>query len=555
MNIKKIKELTKIFAKESYQVLNIYNSKNKKLNVKSIFLWMVAIIIISIFYLSYQIINFLVSSGVPEVFLNFYLLILFIILSFQTILRIVNILFFSKSIKNILPLPIYNMEILISKFGGLLFLSYVTELVFGLIPLFMYGMLAAKSLMYFLLMILVLAVFPIIIVSVFCIITLLLMKVFNFIKNPNIIEAVVTIILLILIIFMEQKSLNNLSIQSEEGQQNITTETYLKTTSYFLVINPSIEILAENGNVIDIITNFLKIIGYNIVAFGIFLIIGKKLYFKLLLKCNNYEKNKKDKIIILKDKYKNKSVLRTYLKRDLMNLFKNGTFFIQTVFPVIIILITMILIGTVMIPIIDTTIQNDENIKNSLASITINTEVIGIILCVAQILFSISSLSLTAISREGRDAILIKYLPVDLYKQFKYKNIPQVVLNILVSIVILGLVYYFIPTIGILNILLLFILLLFINLINSYLMLITDLRRPMLNWDSEQSVIKKNDNKVFQYFLMIIMVLIILYLANIFKNINLTLGIIIEIILFSIIFIIIDRLVKKNCKKLFNKIV
>ena len=555
MNIKKIKELTKIFAKESYQVLNIYNSKNKKLNVKSIFLWMVAIIIISIFYLSYQIINFLVSSGVPEVFLNFYLLILFIILSFQTILRIVNILFFSKSIKNILPLPISNMEILISKFGGLLFLSYVTELVFGLIPLFMYGMLAAKSLMYFLLMILVLAVFPIIIVSVFCIITLLLMKVFNFIKNPNIIEAVVTIILLILIIFMEQKSLNNLSIQSEEGQQNITTETYLKTTSYFLVINPSIEILAENGNVIDIITNFLKIIGYNIVAFGIFLIIGKKLYFKLLLKCNNYEKNKKDKIIILKDKYKNKSVLRTYLKRDLMNLFKNGTFFIQTVFPVIIILITMILIGTVMIPIIDTTIQNDENIKNSLASITINTEVIGIILCVAQILFSISSLSLTAISREGRDAILIKYLPVDLYKQFKYKNIPQVVLNILVSIVILGLVYYFIPSIGILNILLLFILLLFINLINSYLMLITDLRRPMLNWDSEQSVIKKNDNKVFQYFLMIIMVLIILYFANIFKNINLTLGIIIEIILFSIIFIIIDRLVKKNCKKLFNKIV
>ena len=555
MNIKKIKELTKIFAKESYQVLNIYNSKNKKLNIKSIFLWMVVIIVISIFYLSYQIINFLVSSGVPEVFLNFYLLILFIILSFQTILRIVNILFFSKSIKNILPLPISNMEILISKFGGLLFLSYVTELVFGLIPLFMYGMLAAKSLMYFLLMILVLAVFPIIIVSVFCIITLLLMKVFNFIKNPNIIEAVVTIILLILIIFMEQKSLNNLSIQSEEGQQNITTETYLKTTSYFLVINPSIEILAENGNIIDIITNFLKIIGYNIVAFGIFLIIGKKLYFKLLLKCNNYEKNKKDKIIILKDKYKNKSVLRTYLKRDLMNLFKNGTFFIQTVFPVIIILITMILIGTVMIPIIDTTIQNDENIKNSLASITINTEVIGIILCVAQILFSISSLSLTAISREGRDAILIKYLPVDLYKQFKYKNIPQVVLNILVSIVILGLVYYFIPSIGILNILLLFILLLFINLINSYLMLITDLRRPMLNWDSEQSVIKKNDNKVFQYFLMIIMVLIILYLANIFKNINLTLGIIIEIILFSIIFIIIDRLVKKNCKKLFNKIV
>ena len=114
MNIKKIKELTKIFSKEAYQDLNIYNLKNKKLNSKSIFLWMVVIIIIAIFYLSYQIINFLVSAGIPYIFLNFYLLILFIIISFQTILKIVNILFFSKSMKNILPLPISNMEILIS---------------------------------------------------------------------------------------------------------------------------------------------------------------------------------------------------------------------------------------------------------------------------------------------------------------------------------------------------------------------------------------------------------------------------------------------------------
>ena len=198
--------------------------------------------------------------------------------------------------------------------------------------------------------------------------------------------------------------------------------------------------------------------------------------------------------------------------------------------------------------------QNDDNIKNSLASLTINTEVLGIILCATQILFSMSSLSLTAISREGRDAILIKYLPVDLYKQFKYKNIPQVVLNILVSIVILGFSYYFMHSIGIINILLLFILLLFINLINSYLMLLIDLRRPMLNWDSEQAVMKKNDNKIFQYFLMIIMVLLILYFANILKNLNLTLGLIIEIGIFMLIFIIIDRLVKKNCKRLFNKI-
>ena len=85
-------------------------------------------------------------------------------------------------------------------------------------------------------------------------------------------------------------------------------------------------------------------------------------------------------------------------------------------------------------------------------------------------------------------------------------------------------------------------------------MLIVDLRRPILNWDSEYIVTKKNENKIFQYVLMVIMILVLLYLANIFKEININIAIIIQLILFAGIFMLINILVKKKSKRLFKNI-
>ena len=236
-------------------------------------------------------------------------------------------------------------------------------------------------------------------------------------------------------------------------------------------------------------------------------------------------------------------------------LFKNPIFFVQTAFPVIMILISIIMIANVMIPILDTTIQNsEETIKQTLYSMEFNSEMICVILGVLQVIFSLSSLSLTAISREGKNAIFMKYIPISYYKQFLYKNILQIILNIIVSIVLLSIIYFYIPKIGLINIILIFITSIFINLINSYLMLVVDLKKPYLNWNSEHSVVKKNDNKSYQYALTIIMILIYMYISNVFKDTNVTLTLGIEIAIFMTLFVIIDRIIKKKSTKLFEKI-
>ena len=71
-------------------------------------------------------------------------------------------------------------------------------------------------------------------------------------------------------------------------------------------------------------------------------------------------------------------------------------------------------------------------------------------------------------------------------------TLKHIGLIVLTTIVVLCTIYMYIPKIGLFNIILMFIISIFINLINSYLMLVVDLRKPYLNWNSEHSVIKKN---------------------------------------------------------------
>ena len=69
---RKINSLIKVFLKDTYQNFKVFNIKTKKIEKKSIFLWMIFIIIIAISFISYKIINLLVSVGQPQIFLNIY---------------------------------------------------------------------------------------------------------------------------------------------------------------------------------------------------------------------------------------------------------------------------------------------------------------------------------------------------------------------------------------------------------------------------------------------------------------------------------------------------
>ena len=93
-----------------------------------------------------------------------------------------------------------------------------------------------------------------------------------------------------------------------------------------------------------------------------------------------------------------------------------------------------------------------------------------------------------------------------------------------------------------------------LNIINSFLMLIVDLKKPNLDWITETSVLKDNRNKLYQYVLTILIVLTLLYFTKIFNNIDIKLSVSIISIIFIVTLIIILLYIKRNINKLFKNI-
>ena len=556
----KIISLSKVFTKEYVKNLKIFKKGKNGTNKSSILLWLVIILLVGITFLSYHLIDLLISTGIPEIFLNIYLVILAIFLLFQASMTAINVYFYSKDLEYILPLPIKPYEMLIAKFNTLLLMIYIGELVLGFIPLTLYGLMVAHSLVYFIFMIAVLIVFPLLIVILISFATTILMKIFNFIKNKNMLQLIVTVILILGILVLENISVNQMAINNDEinyiednsAKQQVMQESYESLGKPFIIVNPSIEALNNTNGFLSSFLQILKIVAYSAISMVIFVLVSSKIYLKIIL--SNVTRTKRKSKNVEKIKLKSSKKGKAYIKKEIKMLFRRPTFFMQTIFPVIFILITVILIVSVFIPLIDSAIQNDKDIRETLAQLSFNMEVACYILIALQVLFSISTVSLTAISREGKDAILIKYAPIDLYKQFLYKNVLQFILNIIVSVVVLGLLLYLIPDIGIVNTILIFLISIFTNLINSYTMLLVDLRKPNINWNSEYEVTKNSDKKSFQYGFMIIMVLILLYIGRLLENLNIVLGLTIEIAIFAIIFIIYNIILKKKINKVFNKI-
>lgn len=561
-NIKIIKDLTKIFLKSAYQDINIINKETKKINKRSVFVWLILIVSLALFYISNEIIKALVSSGYPEVFLSIYFLVLAIFIMFQTILVCTNIFYFSKDIELILPFPIKPVNLLIAKFNTLICTLYVSEAIFGIIPICIYGILTHSTLLFYIYAVLIFIFFPVFLALVLSIIMMFVMKISKFIKNKEIFQTIITLLLVTSIFIVEYNVINNIFIQNKEikivennfqiADKLIEFNNKIETSNkLFLVINPAVKVL-KNSNLQNIF-EIIKIILIDFITFIIFIFIGKKTYLKDILKNTSYLIKTSNKGINLYKKCKKNIIFKAYIKKEFKNLFRNSMVFMQCVYPMIISLITVIIISIILLPKLNEVLNNPD-IKQLIGNLEFDLSIVYIILSGIQVLFMISPASLTSISRDGKNASFMKYIPISYFRQILYKGLPQIFINSISVIIIVGILYYAFHSIGIVNVLLVFISSMILNVLNSYSMIIVDLLNPKLQWDSEYEILKQNNNRYFQYAFTVIVILILVYLNKVLEGINLNLAIIITSIVFLFILIIELILIKIRENKLMKKI-
>ena len=184
--IKKIKQLTKIFLEDYFEKINF--QKNK---LKTSFGWVLVIFIFCLIYLSYNTLDYLQKINEPLLFLKIYLPIFATIMIFQLIIITVNILFYSKDLEYIVPLPIKPYELLISKLITIIVIMYLLEVLFLVIPLFIFGIFIVGTVNYFITGIISLLIFPILYVLIIGLICSILMNFSKIIKNQNILQMLI----------------------------------------------------------------------------------------------------------------------------------------------------------------------------------------------------------------------------------------------------------------------------------------------------------------------------------------------------------------------------
>lgn len=556
--LRNIINLSKLYIKENDPSLKIIDMKTKKFNKKSILFWVYLILFFGTFYISSEIVQYTKRIGKPEIFLNSFLLFIEILVIMRTIIISMNVFYFSKDIENVLHLPIKPIEILIAKLNTVLFMNYELELLFAAVPLLNYGIYNNAELSYIFNLILLLVIFPIFAVLVVSIIMLILMKTIKLFKNRELMQFIIGFMFMFALIFFSNKALTYIFKNAEyinENQELVLSNinnNIVKINSYFLNIKPTANILQEKG-IFKILFNYLKLIFINVIAFLIFIYLGDKLYLKQLLKANFYTKKKKIKKEKVNKKVKRKSIWDAFITKEFKVLLKNPLFFMQTLYPVFMTTLTVCVIIIALVPVFNKAIHMAEN-KEILENLKFNIEAVCIIIGITQVVGLLNNSSITAFSRDGKSAYISKSLPISLYKQFIYKNIPQVFINTISSIIILFVIVYKIPVIGIKYYFIIFGISLILTIINSYILCLIDLLMPKLEWDAEYDILKNNKNKLFQYVLIILNILLLVFVNYAFEKHNLDKSLTIFATALGTIFIVFNILLRKYQTRLFNKI-
>lgn len=551
----KVIKLTKIFLKNSFSNMDARmgistKSKSKIIVYGLLFLYFAGLII----FLGYNLLDGLIAIHQETIFVGMILFMIFGLGIIQTIFSSINILYFTKDSEYLLPLPLKPYQIILARTNVMLIAEYVIIFLIGFIPLVMYGILTGAGIVYYLTMILAVILVPILPVLLISMLVMFIMSFAKLTKNRNRFQLFATLLVLAIIIAISistsgmKQDLTNEEMAQMVVQANGMIELvkgYVPTVDYLM------EALTTNS-LFTAIVEVLKTLGITIIGFIVYMLIAQKIYFKGLVgnlfgggaSSSNKEINQKE--------YRNSKLYKSYVGKEFKNMARNPVFLMQCLIPAV-------LIPIIMVVVVYAGLNSDgmglEQITQMIQQMSTNTFFIAcIILGVIQFFTMFIYISITAISRDGENAVFMKYIPVSLYKQYMYKIIPNIIMNIVTIIITLGMAEYLLRLPAI-TLIALFIVATIMGILQSIAMIIVDLKRPKLNWDSEYAVAKQNLNLVFPVLLAMINIAIMVGLVFLLKDINVYIGIGLLGILYIVATVVTNKYLYNKQYELAEKII
>lgn len=549
----KMNSLNKVIFKNSHR----RDNENKSIVNKALTVFIFFIIFGTISTImgvaSYYLTTELIKVNQAPAFINIVLLIMFIFLFSKSVFESLNNLYFAKDLKIFLRMPINPIKLVRAKINNMIVSEYVMELMMLLSPILVYGYLVKAGILFYIYVAIILLLLPIIPIVLTSLITSVIMRFTNVIKNKTQVQYIS-----IFIVFIVLWIITSLFSTGEGISLERFTEKMLEVnglieliSEYFIILKPIMNSLINYETMTGIVNIFIFTIE-SLVTYYLSTWIISKIYLKgaigTVVNTNNMQTKKNSELKI--SECKQKTPKRAFLSKELKQIMRTPIFCLQCiilpmVYPILFIGIPAIALITFARNIgFDFFANMQENILGPIG--------ISIAMSIAQVLYIMNFTSIIAISREGKKAKLMKTIPISLYKQFQYKLYPALIADGVIACIVTKCYSLFLPEINLLFSIFLFIILMELCLVQEKVMIMIDLKKPKITWTSEYAMMKENVNVMYEFFYAVIVVILLTGIGFVMNNMIMLMFVVFFILL--LINLVINYYVKKNQIRLYRKI-
>ena len=525
-------------------------STKKQMIVTKILLALVSLFIILPFVVVsglfiYTVTNSLVEYNYETIGLEFMCILLCVftfIFSFNVIL---NELYFTGDIENLLPLPLKPREIVGAKIASIFCAESLVQLLvifFSVIGFFFALGLSFKNFLLGIIGMITLPMIPIIYCSI---ISLLIMSFTRFIKNKETIRKVgLVFVLAVLMLFVYfLGALQNFDLELYiEGFVN-GDQTFLHVMRGILPqINLFIDILVT-GSIRSLLLYILVNIGFIVVL----LVLADVCYFKGVVGLSSKDTESKKSSSNILNNIKVENPTNSYFKKEIFTLFRTSSYFLNCILINFIWPIFVYVICKLKFP--DLTLSK---LKNLVTSTDNNTLIIifMFVIGVSILLPALNSIASSSFSREGKNFYFMKYIPMDYSSQVYVKLLVSFIIAF-IGVNVFSLIFYLVIGLKVSTAFIFLIISFLAILFICSLGIIIDSINPKLVWDDELNALRENSNNFIVMGISIFMFIVLAGLCYLlYKSFGLALAftsiLLILILLNAIVYDLNRRFTVKN---------
>ena len=493
----------------------------------------------------YTVTNSLVEYNYETIGLEFMCILLCVftfIFSFNVIL---NELYFTGDIENLLPLPLKPREIVGAKIASIFCAESLVQLLvifFSVIGFFFALGLSFKNFLLGILGMITLPMIPIIYCSI---ISLLIMSFTRFIKNKETIRKVgLVFVLAVLMLFVYfLGALQNFDLELYiEGFVN-GDQTFLHVMRGILPhINLFIDILVT-GSIRSLLLYILVNIGFIVVLLG----LADVCYFKGVVGLSSKDTESKKSSSNILNNIKVENPTNSYFKKEIFTLFRTSSYFLNCILINFIWPIFVYVICKLKFP--DLTLSK---LKNLVTSTDNNTLIIifMFVIGVSILLPALNSIASSSFSREGKNFYFMKYIPMDYSNQVYVKLLVSFIIAF-IGVNVFSLIFYLVIGLKVSTAFIFLIISFLAILFICSLGIIIDSINPKLVWDDELNALRENSNNFIVMGISIFMFIVLAGLCYLlYKSFGLALAftsiLLILILLNAIVYDLNRRFTVKN---------